>query len=226
MFFLLPPSEWKKSWWDCDYEKLSFNFSKPLDIASYATSKDLKCVWERYEEWVRLNKNINMWPRMQAIERYSWVMFKAMDYWSLWYKEKKYFDATVWMLSGMYGLVRPVDQIANYKLPIGTRGLLSFWWTRITQELNALHKTQVVDLLPWSYKKMIQRWELEHQILHVDFFQDGKKLTHAVKWVKWRRLREQIMISAKSEESKTKNYEVWIYEYEDSKMWKVQVVIT
>jgi cytoplasmic iron level regulating protein YaaA (DUF328/UPF0246 family) len=34
---------------------------------------------------------------------------------------KKFFDEQVLILSGMYGLLTPQDQIANYKLPIDTK---------------------------------------------------------------------------------------------------------
>jgi cytoplasmic iron level regulating protein YaaA (DUF328/UPF0246 family) len=116
----------------------------------------------------------------------------------------------------MYGVTAPTDHIANYKLPIGTKGLLSFWWDMITRGLNTLSKTQIVDLLPWSYKKMIQRWNLKHEVVHVDFFQEWKKLTHTVKWVKWRWLREQIQLWMKK-------LELWESVYEDQK-WTILVV--
>lgn len=218
MFFLLPPSEGKLWWWGYRNEKLSFIFSKPLDIAFHATQKDLKCTWARYEEWIVLNKCITKWPWMPVIQRYTGVMFKAIDYLSLNSKEKECFNSTVRILSGVYGITTPTDQIGNYKLPIATKGLLSFRWTSITDILNTLPQKQIVDLLPWSYKKLIQWWELKHEVLHVDFFQEWKKLTHTVKWVKWRWLRRKIQLWVK-------RIEVWETIYEDEK-WPVLVVVT
>lgn len=216
--FLLPPSESKKIWWKSISEQCSFNFSKPLELAIQATPKDLKCTWTRYEEWIWFNKSINQWPWIEAMARYSGVMFKAIDYVSLNAQQQSYFDKSVLILSGMYGLLKPTDQIANYKLPISIKGLLTFWWTQLTQALNILPKTQIIDLLPWSYKKMIQWSELNHEVMHVDFFQNGKKLTHAVKWVKWRWLHTQI-------QQWIENLETGIYEYHDEK-WIISVVIS
>ena len=58
---------------------------------------------------------------MPAIQRYTGVMYKALAYHNFEEKQKKIFDSAVLIVSGMYGLMRPRDQIANYKLPIGTK---------------------------------------------------------------------------------------------------------
>lgn len=216
--FFLPPSEWKKKWWSFIDERLSFDFSRPLEIASHATEKDLKCTWNRYDEWVLFNRTAQKWPYMPAIERYTGVMFGAIDYNSFDATQKEYFNTQVLILSGMYWLVYAKDRIANYKLPIWTKWLIQFWGTNITEALNTLPKTQFIDLLPWSYKKMIQRWSLKHEVLQVNFFQDWKKLTHAVKGVKGRRLRSQIM-------KWVVVYEKGKYIYVDEK-WEITVEVT
>jgi len=189
IIYLLPPSEGKNAHWTSESESLSFIFKKPLDIAVNATEKDLKCTGKRYEEGIQLNKNISTSELLPAIERYSWVMYNAIDYWKMTQSWKKYFEDNFLILSGMYGLVLPLDTIWNYKLPIETKWLYKYWWDQITHTLNALGTDYIVDMLPWSYSKMIDWKNINSQIIRVNFMhtKDGeiKKITHWVKKVKW-----------------------------------------
>lgn len=188
IIFLLPPSEGKNHWWDIWAEELSFIFEKPLDIAINATQKDLKCKWERYKEGIELNKNIEKSEKLPAISRYSGVMYNAINYTKMNTQWKQYFEDNFKILSGMYGIVSPLDMIGNYKLPIETKWLCNFWWTQITQTLNFWQYDYIVDLLPISYAKMIDWKHINSQIIRVNFLhiKDGelKKITHWVKKVK------------------------------------------
>jgi len=194
--FLLPPSEGKQTWWSNDPESTLISCKKPYDIAKNATEKDLKCTWSRYKEWIELNTLISQSSTLPAIERYTWVMFKALDY--VWLSEdwKTYADTHICILSGMYGLVQPQSRIWNYKLPIWTIGLYEYWkeqsFTRKLVEYSIEKEATIIDLLPWSYKKMLDKNLIaKHAIpyIEVTFYhnKDGniKKLTHGVKKVKW-----------------------------------------
>lgn len=207
ILYLIPPSEWKNSWWDLYWETLSFVFSKPKKIALHATEKDLKCTGKRYEEAREMNKQL-LWNKspysppqwggseldseqgefLSAVSRYSGVMYSAIDYLGMNTKGKEFFDTRFLILSGMYGLLRPQDTIGNYKLPIETKWLVDFWKKKITKTLNELDVDIIVDLLPWSYKKMIDWEKIQARVVQVDFFEEKngekKKLTHSVKKVK------------------------------------------
>lgn len=206
--YLIPPSEGKKSenkYWE---ETLSFIFKKPISIAKNVTEKDLKCSWKRFEEWLELNRELCSSSDSQptvttipAINRYSWVMFNAIDY--VWMTDswKKYFEEHFLVLSWMYGIVKPLDTIWNYKLPIESKWLLDFWWTQIIEELNKTWVTKVVNLLPDSYAKMIywknktqakifaelRKFEIEDKIFYKE---DWKKMTHWVNKVKGEWIKE------------------------------------
>ncbi len=47
----------------------------------------------------------------------------------------------------MYGIVRPDDTIANYKLPV-TTALKHFWKEKLTNYINNIESDLIVDLLP------------------------------------------------------------------------------
>ncbi len=48
-------------------------------------------------------------------------MYNAIDYHNMNLKGKQYFENNFKILSGMYGIVSPLDMIGNYKLPIETK---------------------------------------------------------------------------------------------------------
>lgn len=182
ILFLLAPSEGKNIWWEHLKEKLNFNFEKPKYISENATQKDLKCSWNRYEEWIELNKNFEKWPFLEAINRYSWVVFNTIDY--IWMSDnwKKFFENSTLILSWMYGLLKPLDLIWNYKLPIETKWLYKFWWNKITNILNEINPEYIINLLPNSYLKMINPKNINSTIININFLKpDWKKMSHQVK---------------------------------------------
>lgn len=197
--FLIPPSEGKNSFARFDEEKLSFNFSKPLEIAINATEKDLKCTWKRYQEWIDLNKKISKARTNSAIEIYTGSMYKAIDYQNMSFEAWKFFENNFLILSWMYGLLRPLDRIGNYKLPIETKWLYDFHWDKIAQTVAMQNAAFIVNLLPNSYAKLIWIWKTSKQkqlreifekqgkkIINIEFFQPNwAKFTHWVKKVRW-----------------------------------------
>jgi cytoplasmic iron level regulating protein YaaA (DUF328/UPF0246 family) len=169
IIYLLPPSEGKNSWWKLWPEKLSCTFDKPLDIAINATQKDLKCKDKRYEEGISLNENIETSEKMAAISRYSWVMYNAIDYSGMNDGGKKYFENNFKIFSWMYWALSPLDCIWNYKLPIETKWLYKFWWDTITNYLNKFEADFIVDMLPWSYAKMVDWTAINTNIIRINF---------------------------------------------------------
>jgi len=197
IIFLIPPSEGKNTWWVLWIENTSFSFLKPKIIAESATEKDLKCSSKRYQEWISLNKNISKSSIeiLPAVERYSWVMYNAIDYKGMNKDWKGFFEESFLILSGMYGVLKPQDMIGNYKLPIETRWLYDFWWTQVLESIQSLEADYIVNLLPISYWKLLfgkNKWrevifskKRKFTIINVNFLKsDGSKMTHWVKKVK------------------------------------------
>lgn len=184
--FLIPPSETKHNSSFYQKEELCFVFEKPLFIWKNASEKDLKCTWKRYEEAIKLNHFLQGEKTVEAIKRYTWVMYSAINYAWMSLEWKKYFDKHFLILSWMYGILKPHDKIWNYKLPIETKWLIKYWKEKITSSLNELQVDYIVDLLPDSYKKMIDFKKLDSKIISIDFVkEDGKKISHFVKKIKW-----------------------------------------
>ncbi len=191
--FLIPPSEWKLVNWIFEIEKLSFNFEKPISIAINASEKCLKCKWNRYSEAIELNKTIENSKTLKAIERYSWIMYKYINYENMSEKWKKIFENNFLIISWFYWLIKPLDLIWNYKLPIETKLLYKFWWDKITEKLNNLNPDFIVNLLPESYFKVINKDKINPKIININFLTNKnwkvQKLTHWVKNIKWKFIR-------------------------------------
>ncbi len=193
LLFLIPPSEGKKHWWNLEKELVTFPYKKPLKIAKHATPKDLKCDWKRYQEWITLNKNIEKWPFMEAIERYDGILYKAINYKNITSLWKTFFEEHFLIVSWMYWLVAPHDSIWNYKLPVETKWLQKFWSKYLTKELHNFQCDALISLLPESYVKVFNTKKLGKPFIQVNFLtlKDGKeiKMAHGSKKVKWEFIR-------------------------------------
>ncbi len=188
ILFLLPPSEGKNSQGEIGEEKLSFNFEKPKEIATNVTQKDLKCTGSRFEEWVNLNKHLcetKDFIITPAINRYSGVMYNAIDYAGMDEDWKKYFEENFLIFSGMYGIVKANDLIGNYKLPIETKTLAKYWQETITNTLNESGADYVINLLPLSYQKMIDFKKISPKLVNINFqVEKNGKIVKMAHWVK------------------------------------------
>lgn len=84
---------------------------------------------------------------MRATDRYDGVMYRAINYVDLGSDGQEFFDKHVRVLSALYGMVSPDDQIANYKLPV-TTALARYRKHTLTDHLNSIESDHIVDLLP------------------------------------------------------------------------------
>jgi len=89
------------------------------------------------------------------------------------------------ILSGLYGLLRPLDLMQPYrlemgaKLPVGDcKNLYQLWKNEVTEGLNTRLKLSqdktVVNLASTEYSKVIDRKQLEGKIVEVIFQQEHK----------------------------------------------------
>jgi hypothetical protein len=90
------------------------------------------------------------------------------------------------ILSGLYGLLRPLDLIQPYRLEMGTRlsgswgkNLYAFWENaitdRINQELDHIKGTKIlVNLASNEYFKAVRPGQLNAPVLHIQFKEKKK----------------------------------------------------
>ena len=90
------------------------------------------------------------------------------------------------MLSGLYGVLRPLDLIQPYRLEMGTKlsndqgnNLYDYWGSDISKVLNEDEKKLIVNLASNEYFKAIDKKILKAQILDI-VFKEKKGETYKV----------------------------------------------
>ena len=103
------------------------------------------------------NQTLLTSPTLPAIERYTGVLYEALDAPTLPAAAKKRMAKSILIFSGLWGAVTPADLIPDYKLKMGASltalGKLSTWWRpRLTPQVTALAQgRQVWNLLPLEH---------------------------------------------------------------------------
>lgn len=147
------------------------SISDPLGILNY----------ERYQQWQLPFSQENAMPALFAFKGDVYV---GLDAHSLNEDELDFAQQHLRILSGLYGVLRPLDLMQAYRLEMGTRlhnvrgnDLYQFWGNTITQALNAQLKKNrshtLVNLASAEYFKSIQTHELEAEII-TPVFKDKK----------------------------------------------------
>ncbi len=125
--------------------------------SSEARSKLLGVKATKAEEATAVNLDVATAPTMPAIDRYTGVLYDALNYPSLPAKVRRDVDRQVVVFSGLWGVVRPTDPIPDYKLKMGASlpGLgkpARFWKPLISDAMagaiTASGTNTVWDLLP------------------------------------------------------------------------------
>jgi hypothetical protein len=120
----------------------------------------------------------------QAIMAFNGDVYAGLDARSLAPGALSYAQRHVRILSGLYGLLRPLDLIHPYRLEMGTRlatargkDLYAFWGDAITEALNRqldeTGSTALVDLASEEYFKSVKPKKLAAPVIY-PVFEDWK----------------------------------------------------
>lgn len=126
----------------------------------------------------------------KAIEAFTGVVFRSLDYVSLSSDQRKYADSSIDIVSSLYGLLKADDIVKPYRLdfntPIAPTGetMAKYWKPLVTpmlmDSMRASGETEVLDLLPSEAAKCINwQWvKREIRVVKVNFrsIEDGGNL--------------------------------------------------
>lgn len=118
----------------------------------------------------------------QAVLAFSGDVYQGLDAKSLTARQIDWLQAHVRILSGLYGVLRPLDLMQPYRLEMGTKlanlrgkDLYAYWGAVITQCLNRALKGQkakvLVNLASEEYFKSVQPAQLDAPVI-TPMFQD------------------------------------------------------
>ncbi|MFM8257481.1 MAG: peroxide stress protein YaaA, partial [Polynucleobacter sp.] len=121
----------------------------------------------RYRDWSKICTTENSRPALLA---FNGDVYEGFDARSLDAKALDFAQEHVRILSGLYGVLRPLDLMQPYRLEMGTalknargKDLYAFWGDRLGKALNkelAAHKTKaLVNLASEEYFKAVQGFD-------------------------------------------------------------------
>jgi len=112
----------------------------------------------------------------QALLAFKGDVYNGIDAPNLSSQDLDFAQSCVRMLSGLYGVIRPLDLIQPYRLEMGTRlendkgkNLYEFWGDKISQILNEDESSVIINLASNEYFKGIDKKSLNAKIINIAF---------------------------------------------------------
>lgn len=176
----------------------------------------------------------------QAVLAFNGDVYSGLDASSFEPKDFEYAQQHLRILSGLYGLLRPLDLMQAYRLEMGTRldisehkNLYQYWGDKITGELNKAIATQgdnvLVNLASTEYFKSVKPKLLDGQIF-TPVFQDCKNGQYKVISFYAKKARglmaRYILQNQVSDISELKNFDVAGYQFSADKSHGNDLVFT
>lgn len=154
---------------------------KPSDLSQLMkiSSKLADLNWERNQQWHLPFTKENARP---AVYMFSGDVYTGLDAFSLNENTIPIMQSSLRILSGLYGLLKPLDLIQPYRLEMGTKfgvedakNLYEFWKETITNQLNEDLQAEelFVNLASNEYFKAVDTKKLKVPVI-TPIFKDWK----------------------------------------------------
>ena len=178
--------------------------------------------YERFQEWSPEPTKANA---RQAIYAFSGDVYKGMDSYTIKNDKIDFMQNNVRILSGHYGLLKPLDLIQPHRLEMGTKisfksykNLYEYWKKQVSLKLNKeLSKDEpVLNLASNEYFNVIDCKVIDSPIFSANFKQnrDGNFKTIAIYSKKARGLMTRFIVDnhiESIEDIKSFNYDGYIF---------------
>ena len=158
------------------------SLSKPKLMKIMSISKDLAQLnYDRYAEW---QPEFTADNSRQSVLAFKGDVYQGLEIETFSEEDLAYTQDHLRILSGLYGLLKPLDLIQPYRLEMGTNlkvgrksNLYEFWDDQLTKDLNASldsqHNRILVNLASHEYAKAVDLGALDVQVVEPTF-QDWK----------------------------------------------------
>jgi cytoplasmic iron level regulating protein YaaA (DUF328/UPF0246 family) len=157
---------------------------KPKDLSNLMDISDklAELNWERNQSWKTPFTTENSRP---AIYAFDGEVYTGVNAYSIPLDKMEDLQSRLFILSGLYGLLKPLDLIQPYRLEMGTsiaigesKNLYAFWKTKITKALNkSLSKGEfLLNLASNEYFSAVDIKLLKANVITPEFkdYKDGK----------------------------------------------------
>ncbi|MCO1332830.1 peroxide stress protein YaaA [Microbulbifer sp. OS29] len=133
--------------------------------------------YDRFHAWKRPFTDNNARPALFA---FKGDVYTGLEAESMGKRDFAYAQKHLRMLSGLYGLLRPLDLMQPYRLEMGTKfenargkNLYEFWGDKITgsvnEQLQTIKSRELINLASNEYFKSIKAKQLNAQIITPHF---------------------------------------------------------
>ena len=144
------------------------------------SSKLAKLNHERFKTWTKRHE-IN--ASKQAVLAFKGDVYEGLKAWKFNTADFEYAQCNLRILSGLYGLLKPLDLIQPYRLEMGTvyanpagKDLYAFWGDRLANtirtDLNQSGNKSIINLASLEYSKAAQLNKTDAQIISPVFMDE------------------------------------------------------
>ena len=150
---------------------------KELSDLMSISAKIAELNYDRNHNWSLpfTNKNAR-----QAVYAFSGDVYRGLDAYSIDSSKIDFLQNSVRIISGLYGLIKPLDLIQPYRLEMGTKlafdsnkNLYDYWRKKITEQLNIEldDKEPILNLASNEYFKAIDAKVIKSEVYSANFKQ-------------------------------------------------------
>ncbi|RUM77320.1 MAG: peroxide stress protein YaaA [Candidatus Thioglobus sp.] len=145
------------------------------DIASLMSISD-KLSKLNFDRFQTFSTPFTLSNAKQALLAFKGDVYNGIDAPSLSLDDFEFAQGHLRMLSGLYGVIRPLDLIQPYRLEMGTKlknsqgkNLYEFWGDQISQVLNEDESEVIINLASNEYFKGIDKKSINAKIINIAF---------------------------------------------------------
>ncbi|WP_293730399.1 peroxide stress protein YaaA [uncultured Actinobacillus sp.] len=189
----------------------------------------------RYAQWQKAHNEQNA---RAAIYAFKGEVYAGLDAYSLTAEDIQFAQTHLAMLSGLYGLLKPLDLMQPYRLEMGTKlanpngkDLYAYWGNIITQSLQQAIDNQgdnvLINLASDEYYKAVNAQQLKARIIKPIFLdnKNGKYKVISIYAKKARGLMCRYLIQNRlTHPEQLKAFDLEGYEFDDIKSTETEWV--
>jgi len=129
-----------------------------------------------YDRFQSFSPDFNLGNSKQAFFAFKGDVYSGIQAETLSQNDLEFAQSSIRMLSGLYGVIRPLDLIQPYRLEFGIRmpnsrgsNLYKFWGSGLSDIINSEESDVMVNLASNEYLKGIDKNTLDARILNIVF---------------------------------------------------------
>lgn len=168
-----------------DFKDQSLDLVKVLKKKNVSDLKELMHISDKLsilnvDRYQTFNKDFNLESSKQAILTFKGDVYLGLEANDFTKKEMKIAQKSIRILSGLYGILKPLDLMQAYRLEMGTKlktkkgqNLYEYWGDALTEnlksELHSFKKPVLINLASKEYAKAIHFDKLDARVIDIDF---------------------------------------------------------